>query len=136
MKLSVSGHQNMTQFFFARAFTQYNLYRPNATISRCLYLPLPLSLSHTHTMIVSQTHRISLSFTISTYITFSLFLSKYTAHTISVLALAVFRWFVPFSLSQLSFIPLPRSLTLREHSQTLSHTQTRSLPFSLIFYML
>ena len=135
MKLSVSGHQNMTQFFLHELslntiFTAQMQLSPAASISHCL------SLSLTHTMIVSQTHRISLSFTISTYITFSLFLSKYTAHTISVLALAVFRWFVPFSLSQLSFIPLPRSLTLREHSQTLSHTQTRSLPFSLIFYML
>ena len=52
ISLGPSKHDTV---FFARAFTQYNLYRPNATISRCLYLSLTL------TMIVSQTHRFSLS---------------------------------------------------------------------------
>ena len=129
ISLGPSKHDTV---FFARAFTQYNLYRPNATISHCLYLSLTL------TMIVSQMHRFSLSLLHNLYVyhLLSISIEIYRSHNFRIgsCSLSLVCSFLP--VSALIHSPSTLSHSPRAFSDTLSHTNTFPTFLAYILYAL
>ena len=133
ISLGPSKHDTV---FFARAFTQYNLYRPNATISRCLYLPLPLSLSHTHNDRVSNAQNLSLLHNLYVYHLLSISIEIYHSHNFRLgsCSLSLVCSFLP--VSALIHSPSTLSHSPRAFSDTLSHTNTFPTFLAYILYAL
>ena len=139
MKLSVSGHQNMTQFFLHELslntiFTAQMQLSPAASISHCLSLSLSLSLTHNDR--VSNAQNLSLLHNLYVYHLLSISIEIYRSHNFRIgsCSLSLVCSFLP--VSALIHSPSTLSHSPRAFSDTLSHTNTFPTFLAYILYAL